>query len=29
MADTLDDGLEALRRDNFYKGMAHAEHRLR
>jgi predicted DNA-binding protein len=29
MADTLDDALEALRRDRFYKGMADAERELR
>ena len=29
MADTLDDALEALRRDQFYRGMAEAEAALR
>lgn len=29
MADTLDDALEALRRDHFYKSMADAEVALR
>ena len=29
MADTLDDALEALRRDHFYSGMAEAEQALR
>ena len=29
MADTLDDALEALRRDQFYRNMAHAEAELR
>lgn len=29
MADTLDDALEALRRDQFYKSMADAERVLR
>ena len=29
MADTLDDALEALRRDQFYKNMAKAETELR
>lgn len=29
MADTLDDALEALRRDDFYREMAEAEARLR
>lgn len=29
MADTLDDALEALRRDQFYKQMAQAEAALR
>ena len=29
MADTLDDALEALRRDHFYRGMAEAEQTLR
>lgn len=29
MAETLDDALEALRREHFYKGMADAEEALR
>jgi len=29
MADTLDDALEALRRDQFYRDMAEAEEALR